>query len=202
MGNTTRQIINREEFFPPEEIFKEITDFIEKSGKPNYVWLKGSGEPSLYSGFKRLAQLIKKKYPNLKVGSWLNGTLLHRKDVRNDFLICDFIVVHLDSIIPKDFLKIARHHKDVKFNDVIEGIKLFKKSFKGKFGVSTVFLSNINTNMKNLDGLKDFLLEIKPDLYIIQEFNNEKFKPLHEDFKTRIKEKFSDLQSEVIFNFE
>lgn len=200
LGNTTRQIIDREEFFPPDEIFKEINDFIEKNGKPNYVWLKGNGEPSLYSSINKLIESIKQKYPDLKIGSWINGSLFHREDVRNDFLNCDLIIFHLDSITPKEFLKISRHHKDVKLNNIIEGIRLFKKNFKGRIGVSTVFLSNINAKKKNLEELRDFLIEINPDLYIVQEFNNETFKPISEDFKLKIKEKFMNLPFEVFFN--
>jgi len=200
LGNTTRQIIEREEFFPPEDIFREIDDFIKRKGEPNYVWLKGSGEPTLYSGFKRLTQLIKENYPKLKIGTWLNGSLLHREDVRSDFSICDLIVVHLDTINPKQFLKIARPHKDVKLPNIIKGIRLFKKNYKGKYDISSVFLSSINANEKNLEGLKDFLLEINPDLYIVQEFSNEKFKPIPEEFKAKIKEIFSGLPFEVMFN--
>jgi len=197
LGNTTRQIMDREEFFPPEDIFREIHDFIQKNGEPDYVWLKGSGEPALYSGFKRLAQLIKQKYPSLKIGSWINGSLLYREDVRSDFSICDLIVVHLDSSTPKEFLKIARHHKDIKFNNLIEGIKLFKNDFNGEFGICSVFLRNINANEKNLEGLKDLLLEINPDFYIVQEFNDETFRSLTEEFKVKIKEIFRSLPFEV-----
>ncbi|MFX1468951.1 MAG: radical SAM protein [Promethearchaeota archaeon] len=197
LGNTTRQIMDREEFFPPEDIFREIYDYIEKNGEPDYVWLKGNGEPTLYSGFKRLTQLIIQNYPGLKIGSWLNGSLLYREDVRSDFSICDLIVLHLDSSTPKEFLKISRHHKDVKFYNVIEGIKLFKNNFKGRLGISTVFLRNINANEKNLKGLKELVLEISPDFYLIQESNDEKFKPLTEEFKAKIKEIFSDLPFQV-----
>jgi len=199
-GNTTRLTTNREEFFPPEDIFREINDYIIENGEPDYVWLKGSGEPTLYSGYKKLSQLIKQKYPNLKTGSWLNGSLLHREDVRSDFLNSDLIVAHMDSVIPKEFLKIARHHKDVKLGEIMEGIKLFKNDFNGRFGFSSIFIRDINTNKKNLNGLKDFLLEINPDFYIVQEFNNEKFGKLTEESKNTIKETFSKFPFEVIFD--
>ena len=199
LGDTTRQIMDREEFFPPEDIFREIGDFIEKNGEPDYVWLKGNGEPTLYSGFKRLTQLIQQGYPSLKIGTWSNGSLFYKEDVRSEFSICALIIVHLDSSNPKDLLRIARYHKDIKFNNVIEGIKLFKNSFKGKFGISTVFIRDINANEKNLEGLKALLMEINPDFYMIQEFNNEKFKPMTKEFKTKIKEIFSGLPFEVRF---
>ena len=198
LGKTTRQIIEREEFFPPEDIFREISDYIEKNGEPDYVWLKGSGEPTLYSGFKRLTQSIKQISPNLKVGSWSNGSLFKIEDVRTDFSICDLVVIHLDSSMPEELLKISRHHKKVKFNDLIDGIRLFKKSFKGRFGISTVFIDNINTNEKNLEGLRNLLIEINPDFYMIQEFNSEKFKPLTEEFKAKVELTFSTLPFEVI----
>jgi hypothetical protein len=65
-------------------------------------------------------------------------------------------------------------------------------------GISTVFLRGVNTNEENLEGLKNFLIEVNPDLYIVQEFSNEKFKPVSEDFKAKIKENFTDLPFEVI----
>lgn len=200
-GNTSRLIIEREEFYPPENIFEEIDDFIKENEEPDYVWLKGTGDPILYSGFKKLTQLIKKKYPNLKIGSWLNGSLLEREDVRSDFSICDLIVIHLDSINLKEFRKIARPHEDVKLDNIIKAISLFKKEFNGKFGISSIFIRNINTNEKNLQGLKKLLLEINPDLYIVQEFNNEKFKPLPEELKAEIEKKFRDLPFEILFRF-
>lgn len=196
-GNITHYKVDREEFFPPEDIFREIDDFIKKNGEPDYVTLKGSGEPTLYSGFEKLTQLIKQEYPNLKIGSWLSGSLLLREDVISDFSTCDLIVVHLDSINPKEFLKIARPHKSIKLNDIMKGIKLFKENFKGRFGISTVFMNSINTNEENVRGLKEFLLELNPDLYIVQEFSNEKFKPIPEEFKVKIKEIFSSLPFEV-----
>lgn len=198
-GNTTRLILEREEFYPPEDIFKEIEDFIERNREPDYVWLKGYGDPTLYSGYLKLVKLIKQKYPNLKIGSWLNGSLLDREEVRSDFSTCDFIVISLDSVKPKEFIKISRHHKGLNPKSIIEGIKLFKKNFKGKFGLSSIFIRNINTNDKSLEALKEFLLEIKPDLYFVQEFNNEKFQLLSEEIKKKIKNVFNELPFEVIF---
>lgn len=198
-GNTTRQIVEREEFFPPEDVYREINDFIKRNGEPDYVWLKGSGDPALYLGLKNLTQLLKQNYPNLKIGSWLNGSLLHQESVRRDFSYCDFIVVHLDSLNPKSFLQISRHHSEVKLNNIIEGIKLFKDSFKGRFGISSIFINNINANEESIEALKDFLLEINPDLYIVQEFNNKNFKPVSEEFKAKLIETFSDLPFTVIF---
>jgi len=114
----------------------------------------------------------------------------------------DLIVAHLDSVIPKELLKIARHHNDVKLGEIIESIKLFKNNYNGRFGFSSIFIEDINTSKKNIEGLKDFLLEINPDFYLVQEFNNEKFGKLTEESKNTIKETFSKLPFEVIFNLD
>ncbi|MGB5909967.1 MAG: radical SAM protein [Promethearchaeia archaeon] len=201
LGHTTRLLMEREMFYPPEEIFSEINDYIKDNDEPDYL-LTGNGESMLYLGFKQLSEMIKDKYPNLKIAVSSNGSLLHRKDVREDFLISDRVTVNLNTINPQDYLKISRHHKDVNLNNVLKGIKLFREKFKGEFGISTVFVKGINDSESNVQNLKSFLLEINPDMYIINGFTENKEESISEDFKDYVKEMFKDVNFEVFNRME
>jgi len=201
LGHTTRLLMEREMFYPPEEIFSEINDYIKDNDEPDYL-LTGNGESMLYLGFKQLSEMIKDKYPNLKIAVSSNGSLLHRKDVREDFLISDRVTVNLNTINPQDYLKISRHHKDVNLNNVLKGIKLFREKFKGEFGISTVFVKGINDSESNVQNLKSFLLEINPDIYMINSFTENKEESLSEDFKDFVKEIFKDVNFEVFNRME
>lgn len=201
IGPTTDKICDRKLFYPPEEIFREIRDYIEQHGEPDYAWLTGFGEPTLYSGFKQLSKTIKQVYPNIKIGVYSNGSLLYRKDVREDFLNCDLMLINLNSISPTEFSKICRHHKEVNLDEIIDGIKLFKKHFKGIFGIISIFLEGINDNLKNLDGLKELLMEIEPDLYILKNYACGGYKALDGEFKKITASVFNDLPCEIVYKF-
>jgi wyosine [tRNA(Phe)-imidazoG37] synthetase (radical SAM superfamily) len=194
--------MEREMFYPPEEIFSEIKDYIENNEEPDYALLTGNGESMLYLGFKQLSEMIKREYPNLKIAVSSNGSLLHRKDVREDFLISDRITVNLNTLNPQDYFKISRHHKDVDLKNVIKGIKLLREKFKGEFGISTVFVKGINDNDSTVQNLKSFFLEVKPDMYMISGFTENKEESLTEDFKDYMKEMFEDVKFEIFNRME
>ena len=202
LGHTTRLIMEREMFYPPEEIFSEIKDYIENNEEPDYALLTGNGESMLYLGFKQLSEMIKTEYPNLKIAVSSNGSLLHRKDVREDFLISDRITVNLNTLNPQDYFKISRHHRDVNLKNVIKGIKLFREKFKGEFAISTVFVKGINDNDSSVQNLKSFLLEVNPDMYMINGLTENKEESLTEDFKDYLKEMFKNVNFEVFNKME
>jgi wyosine [tRNA(Phe)-imidazoG37] synthetase (radical SAM superfamily) len=200
-GETTRFLMERELFYPPKEIFDEIQHYINNNEKPDYAWLTGCGEPTLYSGFAYLASLIKENYPEMKIGVYSNGSLLHQQDVRDDFSLCDLFFVNVNSLNFEEHLKISRHHKDVSVNNLMKGVKLFRQQFKGELGISTYFVKGINNKESTLKQLKSFLIDIKPDIYMISEFSNEKYPALSEEFKENIRKTFSDTSFEVMYRF-
>ena len=200
-GPTTDKTIERKEFYPPEEIFREIRNYIELNGEPDYVWITGFGEPTLYASFKQLSMLIKRLYPNMKIGISTNGSLLCRKDVREDFLICDLILIEIVSVFQNEFTKICRQHEGIYLEELIEGVKLFRKSFKGELIVVSVFLEGINDNQKNLQGLKKLVLELQPDKFLLKNFACKGYKSLDGEFKKVAQNTFSDLPFEVIYKF-
>jgi wyosine [tRNA(Phe)-imidazoG37] synthetase (radical SAM superfamily) len=171
---------------------------LENNEKPDYAWLTGSGEPTLYAGFAQLASLIKEKYPDVKIGVYSNGSLLDRKDVRNDFSLSDLFFVNLNSLDSEEYLKINRHHKDVNLKKIVEGIRLFRKQFNGQLGISTYFIKGINDNNSTVNALKSFLVKVKPDSYVISEFRDKDSQSLSEDFKYLVKETFKDVPFEIV----
>jgi wyosine [tRNA(Phe)-imidazoG37] synthetase (radical SAM superfamily) len=191
IGPTTDKICERECFYPPEEIFAEIRDYIERNTPPDYAWLSAFGEPTLYSGFRQLSKLIKEFYPEVKIGVSSNGSLFSREDVRDDF----------NCVSPKEFSKICRNHEKIELEHVIEGIISFRKSFKGTFGITTIFVKGINDNQKNLNGLKEVLFKIMPDLLFLKNYACKGYKPITEEFKVNIKNVFNDFPNEIIYNY-
>ena len=57
LGHTTHKTIKRREWVSMEEVLAELKERL--TGKPDYITLSGSGEPTLYA---RLGELIAESY--------------------------------------------------------------------------------------------------------------------------------------------
>jgi len=201
VGPTTDKTIERKEFYPPEMIFEEISNYIDRNGEPNYIWVVGNGEPTLYSSFGKLCNLIRRMYPNVKIAISTNASLFYREDVREEFSFLDLVLIELVSVSHQEFSEICRQHEDIKINHLLEGIKLFREIFKGEMILVSVFLEGINDNQKNLDGIKNLLLELKPSAYILKNYACRGYKSLDGEFKKIVQNTFNDLPCEVIYKF-
>ncbi|NVM36627.1 MAG: hypothetical protein HWN81_13610 [Candidatus Lokiarchaeota archaeon] len=184
-----------------EEIINEIKDNIKNKGFPDYLWFRGIGNSLKYSSCKNIIDAIKEIYPHQKIGMYLNCELFQEEKLRNDFYKSDLVAINLNSIDSVDFSKINKCSNQVNSFDVLEGIKEFRKRFKGNLGIYTLFLRGINDNMKTIEQLKSFLLEIMPDHFSVSNYILDNFEPISEEFKKKIKEIFRYLPFKVIYMF-
>jgi len=66
-GKTTDYLIDRKEFYPIDEIFSEISDYLKSNNTPDFLTFSGSGEPTLYLKLGELIERCKKSFPDVKV---------------------------------------------------------------------------------------------------------------------------------------
>jgi len=60
---TTRKIMEREKFCPPEEVVAAIRSHLAEHELPKAFLLTGSGEPTLYSGFGEMVRALRAAFP-------------------------------------------------------------------------------------------------------------------------------------------
>jgi wyosine [tRNA(Phe)-imidazoG37] synthetase (radical SAM superfamily) len=192
VGRTTNWTMERTEFYPIEEVYSEINHYINHNGEVEYVILTGSGEPALYMGFGKLADMIKKNYPNVGIMAYTNGTLLNRKDVQNEFMKCDVLGCNLNSVYEKEFKKICRPLDEVRLQGTLNGLKEFSKHFKGVLLFDTKFVKGMNDTERNVLGLIDYLKEVQPNKYTVIS-KKHKRQELTEEFISFVKETMDDL---------
>ena len=85
LGKTTLFTNTRENFFPKNEILKEIEEFIEENeSKTDYITFVGSGEPTLYKDLEDLISFVRRKFekPTCVI---TNGSLTSRDTARKSF---------------------------------------------------------------------------------------------------------------------
>lgn len=194
-------IDNQIPYYPTEEIFSELKDYLLTKESPDYIWLKGINDINLLFGFNRLLKKIKENFPNQKMGVYINCSLFNYERVRKALLICDLIVINLNSVTPSNFHKSCICFDFFNVQEILNGIRIFRKEFKGYFRIYTMFFKGVNDNLDTVRDLKKFLLEINPDHFSVNVFTGKDLESVSNEFKTNLKEIFHDLPFKVSFRF-
>ncbi|MDK2864892.1 MAG: hypothetical protein PWP37_1084 [Thermotogota bacterium] len=160
LGKTTRMTNTRQEFFPVEEILREVSEI--PKDEADVVTIVGEGEPTLYS---KLGELISgiRRFVNLPVAVITNGALLYEPEVREALSLADIVLPSLDAWGEKSFRLINRPHRSLNFKQIVEGLKTFVKGFKGQVWLEIMLMKGINDNSEALLEIEKIVRDISPN---------------------------------------
>ncbi|MCK9294077.1 MAG: radical SAM protein [Desulfobulbaceae bacterium] len=164
VGPTTIFTCERKEYTPTREIIDEIDSFLATSGqaKPIDVFtITASGEPTLHSGLGEIINHLKGK-TGLPVAVLTNGSLLYREDVRQELQHADIVIPSLDSAREESFRKINRPAQCAKLQEIIDGLCLFARNFRGELWLEILLSKGINDSAEDLAALRQALIDINP----------------------------------------
>lgn len=153
LGQTADISLQRREYVPVDKVMEEINSlpdfFID------YITFSGRGEPTLA---KNLGDMIRevKRIRREKVAVITNSLLLPYKDVRDDLLSADFVLVKLDAA-NQEMLSCINGVDRIDYDQLIKGISKFREEFKGKFALQIMLLSDNFEHLKQLGNLAFFL---------------------------------------------
>ncbi len=145
---------------PPsvDEILKEINEATDKFNF-DILTITSNGEPTLYPYLDELVSKIK----NQKLLILSNSSTIFKKEIQNTLLKFDIVKLSLDAVTPKIFKKIDRPHKDIKIEDIIRGIKEFRKIYDKELIIEILVVKEINDKEEEFEKLNEVLKEIKPN---------------------------------------
>lgn len=160
LGRTTRKIVVRGEWIPMRAVLEEVKRKL--SDQPDYITLSGSGEPTLYS---RLGELIEhlRGMTKVPIAVLTNGSLLWRRDVREEVALADVVMPSLDAPDPELFGVINRPHPDITFARLLEGLESFRRVFRGRYWLEVMLLEGYTTAPAQVDKLAALVRRIRPD---------------------------------------
>jgi wyosine [tRNA(Phe)-imidazoG37] synthetase (radical SAM superfamily) len=156
----------RQEFYKPDELVKEVKTVLRNlrvsSVYPDYITLVPDGEPTLDI---HLGDLIEKlKSTNIPVAVITNASLMNLPDVQNELIKADYISVKIDTVNQATWRKINKPHKSLILKVILDGIRSFKKNFKGKLTTETMLIKSINDTLSEFIGLADYINTLNPDI--------------------------------------
>ncbi len=162
LGKTTDKTIARREYFPKEDILRDVRKALLLDKKIDYITFSGSGEPTLNSGIGWLAREIK-KITQIPIAVLTNSSFLWDKSLREDLLPADLVVPSLDAATEEVFKAMNRPHSSLNIDKIVEGIKEFRKEFKNELWLEIMLVKGINDSKDEIEKFKELISETHPE---------------------------------------
>jgi wyosine [tRNA(Phe)-imidazoG37] synthetase (radical SAM superfamily) len=88
-----------------------------------------------------------------------NGTTLMDRDVRQELMFADIVMPSLDSARGESFYKVDRPAAGIDLQEIIRGLTLFSREYRGRLHLEILFVQNCNDSYQDIEAL---LAVIKP----------------------------------------
>ena len=162
VGVTDKRGLARKEYLPANEILAEVKEVIAEYPDLDHITISGSGEPTLNSKIGYIIRGIK-QMTTVPVAVLTNGTLLDNPEVRRDLMDADIVSPSLDAVSADVFEKVDRPNPKLRIDTIIDGIKAFRREYKGRMWVEILFVKGMNDHDEEVFKMKQVLDEIQPE---------------------------------------
>jgi wyosine [tRNA(Phe)-imidazoG37] synthetase (radical SAM superfamily) len=161
LGRTTQKTVQRRAWVPVHNVLAEVWAALESDS--DWITLAGSGEPTLHCGLGTVIRDIK-RLTSIPVAVLTNGSLLWRRDVREDLREADLVMPSLDAPDAALFSLINRPHHRIGFERMVEGLRQFCEAFPGRFWLEVLLLDGVTASDADVERLALLTEEICPEL--------------------------------------
>jgi len=159
---TDKRGLARKEYFLAKDILAEVKEVIAEYPNLDHITISGSGEPTLNSKIGDIIRGIK-HMTSVPVAVLTNGTLLDDPLVRRDLMDADIVSPSMDAVTPEVFEKVDRPNPKLRIDSIIEGIKTFRKEYRGRMWMEILFVAGINDQDNEVYKMKQVIDEIQPE---------------------------------------
>ncbi len=163
LGPTANLYHHRGPFYQPEQINIAVLTKLEQACKHgeeiDFLTFVADGEPTLDKNLGKTINLLKKT--GVKIAVISNASLIGNDDVQNDLNRADWVSLKVDTVIEEIWRRLNVPVPDLRFNDILRGIKNFSNSFRGFLVTETMLVKNVNDQPDTLNLLADFLTELQ-----------------------------------------
>jgi wyosine [tRNA(Phe)-imidazoG37] synthetase (radical SAM superfamily) len=164
LGKTTNFTKERKEYIPTKNIIEELSYAIKNSNIPiDYITFVGDGEPTLHSGIGDIIKWIRETYQNkYKIAVVTNGSLFYLEEVRKELMNADLVLPSIDAPDEKKYKLINRPIMNIEYGEIINGLKIFAKNFKGKIWVEIMLIKDVNDSKEDIEKIAEIIKSINP----------------------------------------
>jgi wyosine [tRNA(Phe)-imidazoG37] synthetase (radical SAM superfamily) len=164
-GQTLNNEIEPQLFYKPEQIVSEVAErmvsLIKHDETIDYLVFMLSGEPTLDVNLGRLIEMLRPFGIRIAVKS--NASLIWQSEVRERLAATDSVLFKLDAVTEKQWMQVNQPHRDIKLEQILEGIKLFAATYDGCILIETRLVRGVNDDAESLTGITEYLARLVPD---------------------------------------
>ncbi len=185
IGKTESYTAERKVFIP----VKKVTDELKSVPLVNidYITLSGRGEPTLALNLGGVIEEIK-KMTSIPVAVITNSSLICNPEVRRELCLADYVIAKFDAYSQRSLKKNNNPEKNIKFIDILSGIRHFRDEYKGRLALQMMFTEKNKTGIREMI---DFIRYLTPDeIQINTPLRHCRVKPLTRNLISKIKEIF------------
>jgi wyosine [tRNA(Phe)-imidazoG37] synthetase (radical SAM superfamily) len=146
-----------------KEILNEVKSFLSKNPYPDVITITSNGEPTLYSKLDKLITEINRIKGTSKTLILSNASTITKPEIRETLKKFDIVKLSLDSTDQKTFEKVDRPLKNIKVDEIVKGLKEFRKTYKGMLVIEILVVKHVNDSEENIKHLAEILKDINPD---------------------------------------
>jgi wyosine [tRNA(Phe)-imidazoG37] synthetase (radical SAM superfamily) len=157
LGKTVYPLDERKQFVNLSKLAVDLERV--KRIPADYATFSGVGEPTLASNLGEAIELVKSVL-RLPVAVLTNSSLITREDVRHEISLADVVVAKLDAPNEKLFYQINRPIVKYTFDEIIQGIKLFRVEYHKKLAIQMMF---IKENQSYASEMARIAKQLSPD---------------------------------------
>lgn len=162
-GHTTEKTVTRQDFFPADEVIRELGEVLASHPRLDSITLAGSGEPTLSRALGPVLAWVKREFPDYTLSVLTNGSLLTDRSVRDELLPADRVIPTLTTTNQQTFVRIHNPHPSLKIDAIIRGMEEFRAMYHGALWLEVFVIPGLNTTDEELAGLHDAICRINPD---------------------------------------
>ena len=148
----------RKIFVPTDKVIHEFKKHLRENFE--VITFSGAGEPTLAKNIKEVSDRIREIKKDIPQVLLTNSTLLNMDEVIEDIISLDIIDCKLDAVRKTTFEKINKPMEGITLEDVIDGIKKLRRSFKGILSLQIMVLP---INIDEVKEISEIVKEINPD---------------------------------------
>lgn len=164
VGRTTRCRHQRSRFLGPDAVVGAVARkvaAVRSAGEDiDYLTFVPEGEPTLDVD---LGAMIRKLRPlGIPIAVVTNGSLLDRKDVREDLAEADWISVKVDTAGRGRWREVNRPHGRLRLNEILVGMRELAGAFRGELVTETMLVADQNDGETELRSTASFVGSLEP----------------------------------------
>ncbi len=162
LGSSGKTEVERRSFYDPSSVAAQVIQAARECREIDYISLSGSGEPTLNGDIGWVIRKVKEAV-SIPVAVITNGSLLYLPEVRKDLLQADVVLPSLDAASASVYEKVNRPHPSLGFSGLLEGLRAFRRDYRGEVWLEIMLISNMNNDIQHLEMLKNMIQTVAVD---------------------------------------